>query len=199
MNESVFGAARRTAMSVFFLLFILAVFLLWYRGGLLAWAGAGLAVAGKAKTLIRPGRADVKLALSVVVLWACAWAGMAYYVFSTWERGEVVTLDIDTPSGVHSARTWIVEDAAGQVVIYDAQPDVVAALESGSRVVLTRGETVAEYTPVLIPEDAAELAAIYTLFEDKYADLNVATERFYTWMGRRRGRIAATVRLVAKN
>ncbi len=196
MTASTPDTKSRLATIVFAALLIVAACLLWYRGGLLAWTGTGLAVAGMAKTLIRPSAMDVKLVVAAVVLWALAWVGVAYYVFSTWEQGEVVTLDIDTERGVHSVRTWIVDDADGSVVIYDAHPDVVAALERGNRVVLTRDTTVVEYTPVLIPDDAPALQGIYALFDEKYGELNVATERFYAWMGRRRGRIVASVRLV---
>jgi len=190
------GIADRLATIVFGILLIVAACLLWYRGGLLAWLGAGFAVIGLAKTLIRPATIDLKLALGASVLWALAWAAAAYYVISTWEQGEVVELDIDTAHGVHSARTWIVDDADGPVVIYDTHPDVVAALGQGNRVVLTRGEVVREVAPIIIPDDALELEHIYALFEDKYARLNIATERFYSWMGRRRGRVVTTVRLV---
>ncbi len=168
------------------------------RGGIIAWAGQVVGVALLLKVWIRPDDRDVALSLAVAAGWALIWAGTTYYVLSTWESGEVVTLGVETPDGTHTARVWALDAEDALVLLYDAPPEIAEALLQGGPVTLERGGQLSVEHPVARPMDDLpqdEVDAIFALMEQKYAELNRATDVFYGFLGRRRDRVVVIVTL----
>lgn len=127
-----------------------------------------------------------------------AWAGTTYHVLSTWESGEVVELGIQTPSGTHTARVWVLESEGALVLLYDAEPEVAEALMRGNPINMERRGHVSLMRPVArrmddLPED--EVNRVFQLMDEKYGYRNRATDVFYRFLGRERNRVVMIVQL----
>ena len=185
------SSAISSAIVIAALLAIAGGALIWQRGGVFAYVGAIVGVGLLVKTYARPSARDRLLSISALLVWLAAWAGTAFYVFSTWESGEVVDLVIDTSVGPHAARVWVVDAPDASVVVYDTAPAIADALMRGRSASLTRkGRT----TRTLLDAKPAaamrseEVDAIFQLMNDKYGNRNRATEVFYQLLGGARDR-----------
>lgn len=187
------------AVGVAFLLLAAGVVLIYQRGGILAWLGLLLGAGLLLKSWIRPSNWDLPLGLTASTLWTLAWAAIFYYVISTWETGEVVELTIETPSGGHTARTWIMEEPNAWILYYDAPTQAADALISGAPVAVMRGNaplSFKHYTAVRVddmPED--EINQLFGLMSKKYGERNAATDVFYGFLGRSRDKIGVVIEI----
>lgn len=167
------------------------------RGGLLAWIGLAVGLALLIKIYLRPSAVDLALSIGTAAVWALTWAGTAWFVFSTWESGEVVELSVETHDGIHTARVWALDEVDSLVLYYDAEPEIADALISGNPIRVQRQDQIVRLGDVVaipvedMPED--ELNRLYGLMIDKYGDRNVATDVFYGLLGRSRDRVAVVV------
>ncbi len=176
-----------------------AMILVVSRSGLIAWTSLILAVALLAKTWFKPSRWDPALGLGLAAAAAIAWAGTQYYVISTWESGEVVELEIDTESGLHTARVWVLDMAPYPVVYYDAPSVVARSLLSGRPLQFTRaGETDARIPEAARVESLSEqrAAQVFEAMRAKYEERVDAADIYYLMLGRSRDRVALVVNLV---
>ena len=125
-------------------------------------------------------------ALSTSFVVALSWGASFYYVFSTWESGDVVQISLDDRT---SFRTWVVEHEGQEVVIYDCPPQHLSAVQKSRRVTLKRHdqEYSAEFSAVPVTQDSKQLIDVYALYEAKYAAQSRATEAYYLLIGPRRG------------
>ena len=180
------------------LMAIAGLVLVMERGGVLAWTGCIVGLFLSIKSMYRPSAMDAAFVLGSCIMWPLAWFATNYYVISTWESGEVVELIIPIPGGEHTVRTWVLDDDKSALIYYDAEPEVVSALQSGNPVRFSRGgvdrSLVAKVTLVndLQPERTIR---IFDLMNIKYGDRNAATGVYYTLLGRSRDRIAIIVEL----
>lgn len=173
-------------------------YLIFQRGGLLAWSGATVALVLMAKVSLRPSRADLGLAVTVAVLWGLAWPVTWHLVRSAWESGEVVQIAVDMPSGVHTARLWVVDLQGEPAVYYDAPPQVARALLQSPPLTLTRnGNVTRGCADASLIDDAPEklLDEMFVLMDGKYGELDGATRLFDSVLGSRRDRTAVLLRL----
>lgn len=187
------------AVAAAFLLLAAGVVLIYQRNGVLAWLGLLLGAGLLLKFWIRPSHWDLPLSLMISTVWTLAWAAIFYYVISTWESGEVVELTIETPSGGHTARTWIMEEPNVLMLYYDAPTQVAEALLSGAPVAVIRGNaplSFKHYTAVRVedmPED--EINQVLDLMSKKYGERNAAADLFYGFLGRSRDRVGVVVEI----
>lgn len=187
------------ATGITFLLMAAAAVLIYQRGGGLAWLGLLLGAGLLAKIRIRPSSVDLFLVLAIAITWTFAWAGVFYYVISTWETGEVVELTIETPEGEHSARTWILEEPGALILYYDAPGEVAGALVSGADVSILRGDeplSFSRYSALQVddmPEE--EVSRLFGLMSRKYGERNAATDVFYGFLGRSRDRVGIVIKI----
>ncbi len=186
------------ALIIAALVAIAGIVLVAARGGILAWAGLAAGLMLFLKIYLRPSPKDVALSIGIAVIWALTWGATIYYVLSTWESGEVVELAIDTPNGTHTARVWVLDTDTSPVVIYDAEPEIAAALMSGKPVKFTRHGAVSVRRPEAVPAEKMpqeDLSTIYKLMDEKYGRRNVATDVYYSMLGRLRDRELMIVRV----
>lgn len=169
------------------------------RGGLLSWVGLALGAALLIKIYVRPSASDLVLSIGAASVWALAWAGAAYYVFSAWESGEVVELSVETRDGTHTARVWVLDDGDSLVLYYDAEPEIADAITSGNQIRVHRQDQLVRLGQVVtMPADdvpAEEMSRLYGLMNQKYGDRNFATDVFYGVLGRSRDRVAVVVKI----
>jgi hypothetical protein len=173
-------------------LLIASGYLVFQRGGILAWSGAVAALLLCAKHSVRPSRADSLASLGVTLLWVVAWVVTWGYVRSTWESGEVVEIAVQVPGGIHKARVWVLDLDGDPVVYYDAPPRLGDELLADAPMTITRdGESVAGCSDATRVDDLSdeEVAFLFSLMEDKYQESNRATEVFYSVLGGERDRI----------
>ncbi len=188
----------RITRAVSLLLSLTGLLLVIERGGVLAWAALACGLLMFTLSLVPSARVRPTIALTVAMLWVLAWAGTRYYVISTWESGEVVELTIATDLGAHTARTWVLDLDGAAVIYYDAEPEVVRALQSGRPLEFGRQGVVREQIPRTTLVDrmpAGEIARIFELMTAKYGDRNRATGVYYTMLGRSRDRVAVVISL----
>ncbi len=186
---------RATALSLSIALAALSIGLLLTRGGLLAWLGTIVGVAMLAKAWVRPGDADLKWIAGAVVAWCALWAIPLGAVHLGWESGEVVVIrPVDPVTGkVLDLRVWVVDDelTGGPVVFYDGSRDRLAAIGKQATLEWVRDGIAHRSRPTLHWMDDASpelVARISGLFEDKYGELDWATNAFFLFAGRARGR-----------
>jgi hypothetical protein len=180
---------RVISATLFASMLMVSLFLVLERQGWLPWAGVVLGGVGLVLMAVLHGRNSLYcfgLFSSVLVI---AWAGVASYVFSTWESGEVVEILIAEPDSKMSFRTWVVDRDGTEIAIYECPPEARSTLES-NEVVLVDRQT-ARYTAELdaVPAErlnANDLNEIYALFREKYGDKSRATKLYYLLMGARR-------------
>lgn len=181
---------------------VLALLLLIDRGGLIAGSAFIGAGAMLAKLWFKPSANDLWFGAALATILVAAWAGTHYYVISKWESGEVVELTIDTSTGAHTARLWVMDVGRDPVVYYDAEPEVANSLLAGRPVRFTRAGEASIRIPKAkrvdaLPADEANL--ILEAMTSKYAKLNSAAVIYYAVLGRSRGRVALVARLVESN
>jgi hypothetical protein len=187
------------AVAVAILLLAAGVVLIYQRGGVLAWLGLLLGAGLLLKFWIRPSKWDLPLGLTISTVWTLAWAAIFYYVISTWETGEVVELTIETPSGGHTARTWILEEPNALMLYYDAPTQAADALISGAPIAVMRGSeplSFKQYTAVRVDDmPGDEINKLLDLMSKKYGERNAATDIFYRFLGRSRDKIGVVVEI----
>ncbi|PCJ21840.1 MAG: hypothetical protein COA96_15225 [SAR86 cluster bacterium] len=189
---------HKALLAVTCVMLLSALFLIWFRGGILSWAGLVISVAMLVKLLAKPGQSDVKLCIAGITAWGISWGFAAYLVFNGWEAGEVIELVIETDEGTRTARTWVVDSGTVPVIIYDTNMAAIKALQSQQTVILTRDGEQSERQPYVTLAEEAEadyLTHIYSLFGDKYGPSSSSTTTFYKWMGGPRNRQVAIVEL----
>lgn len=179
-------------------LLVASSFLILQRGGMLAWAGALLALLLAAKVWLWPSTRDLALVVSLLVLWSLTWAAIWQYVQSEWESGEVAAIRIDTPSGPHAARVWILELNDEPTMYYDAPPRIAQQLLQGARVAMSRnGVTVHACADARRVADVSDevLTGLFARMQEKYQERNNATRIFYFVLGGQRDRVPVLLRL----
>ncbi len=190
--------AQRTSALVAAAVTALALALVVDRGGLIAWSalllGAGLLL----KIWRRPGSADLKLSVGLGAGAALAWIGTLGYVLSTWESGEVVELAMETRSGAHTARVWVLDIDAHEVIYYDASAEAAESLLAGNPLKLTRGGHVSTRIPEAtkaddLPEERAN--RIFEAMASKYGARVDAATLWYLMLGRSGDRVAVVASL----
>lgn len=168
------------------------------RGGALGWIVASAGGALIFKFLIFPSRFDGLLSVGSMLVAIGLPFGTFESIRSAWESGEVVTLEIPTAEGPHTARVWVLDDAGVPTVIYDAKQAIAEVISAGKTLIVTRGGKSRAMTPVATAMDEmeeSEVARIFDLMEVQYGELNRATELFYSMLGRERGRVVLIIRL----
>ena len=176
----------------------IALLLVWDRSGLIAWATLVLGVVLLGKIYLKPSRADVGFSIGLVIVPALTWIITFHTVISTWERGEVVELSIDTGSGRQSARVWVLDVGADPVVYYDAPSELAESLLAGMPLRFTRGgETMIRIPDAKLADALSEDEAgvILGAMQTKYRELNDAADIYYLMLGRSRDRVGLVVTL----
>ena len=195
---SSFPTGRIVAAIVATLLMFASAYLIYQRGGVLAWLGAVLGAGLLLKALLRPAPTDLPVALTLSTMWMISWAAIFYYVISTWETGEVIELTIELPEGNHVARTWIIEAPEALILYYDAPATAGAALVSGAPIKVKRGNEpflFSQYSAAEVKDmQESEINAVLALMAKKYGDLNDAADIYYGFLGRSRDRIGIVVK-----
>lgn len=178
--------SRTAATFLFVLLLLGSLFLVYEREGLLAWGSALLGGLGLALMSVLHGRRSLYCLVTIYAVVGICWAGSIYYVYSSWESGEVLQIQLE--DGV-TFRTWVVDSGGQEIVIYECPPENQAMVEAGSLVTLQRGEDryEADMRAVAVDFSSEELANIYALYEEKYAKQSEATDMYYLLIGPRRG------------
>ncbi len=191
--------SKAVAMATALLLLVAGLVLIYLRGGILAWLGFLFGAGLLLKAWFRPSKADLPLSLATVALWAVSWPAIFYYVISTWETGEVVELTINTASGSHTARTWILEEPATLVLYYDAPKLAADALLSGASIAVQRGGAplLFERHQVLQADEMAEaeVARLFGLMSKQYGERNAATDIYYGFLGRASDRVGMVIKI----
>ena len=190
----------RVALIVAALTIVGAVALVFYRGGVIAWAvlilGAGLL----AKALMKPSGSDLGMSLGLAAFFVIAWIGTWYYVISTYESGEVVELAIDIGGGeTQTARLWVFELEEETTVYFDANPDAAQSLLAGKPVLYTRQGVTNSRVPLAnealkLPEREANAAL--EAMGAKYGDRMTAADLYYVLLGVPRNRTSLVVKLL---
>jgi hypothetical protein len=191
--------SRSVAVFIAALTAVIAVILLIDRGGLIACGTLAIGIALLAKIWLKPSDHDLALSIGMVTIPVLAWVGTFYYVISTWETGEVVELYIDTDSGDHTARVWVLDIGTYPLVYYDAESEVAKSLLAGKPLQLTRAGEVSTRIPKatridVLPE--AESNLIFEAMENKYGDRVGAADIYYLMLGRSRDRVAVVAKLI---
>lgn len=191
--------SRKMAILIAGLTAVTALVLLIDRGGLIAWAAAIVAVGLLAKMWQRPSPHDLGFALALALTTAVSWAGTFYYVISTYESGEFVELAIDTASGVHRARVWVLEIGPDPVIYYEADPEIAESLLAGGPVQFTRAGNVSTRVPharTAADLSEAEAEQVLASMEAKYGNRITAATVYYLLLGSPRDRVAVVASMV---
>ncbi|MGI9327039.1 MAG: hypothetical protein ACR2PZ_17610 [Pseudomonadales bacterium] len=191
--------SRTGAVFIAGLTVVVALILLVDRGGLIAWATLIIGVALLAKIWLKPARLDLGFSVGLAVVPVLAWFGTLYYVISTWESGEVVELAINTSSGPHTARLWVLDIEETPLVYYDAEPEAAKSLLAARPLQFTRAGEVSTRIPKArkidaLPEDEAN--QILEAMATKYGNRNAAADYYYGLLGRSRDRVALVAHLI---
>ena len=179
-------------------LLITSGYLVYLRGGILAWLGLVAALLLVAKHLRRPSHTDVFIALGFTVLWAASWAAAWGFVLSTWESGEVVDIGVQVSDEIHTARVWILDVDGEPIMYYDAPPKVGHALLADAPMTIKRGDVMLTGCADSISVadlSGEELAAVLGVMEEKYQERTRATDVFYSVIGVERDRIGLVLRI----
>ena len=190
---------RKISVFITGLITLTALILLVDRGGLIAWSTFFIGCALIAKIWLKPSKLDLGLSVGLAAVSVLAWVGTLYYVISTYESGEVVELAIDTSTGPHTARLWVLEIGPDPVVYYDAEPEVVESLLAGKPLQFTRAGKVSTRIPRAklvdeLPEDRAN--RILEVMGTKYGGRMTAADVFYVMLGSSQDRVAVVVDLI---
>jgi len=189
---------RLVALSVAVLLLVASIFIILQRGGTLAWSGAVVALLLMVKAWIWSSSRDAQLTVFVLAFWGLSWVAIWQYVKSVWESGEVVEITVDTPSGPHAARVWVLDVDGEPTMYYDAPPVIAQQLLKGAAVTMTRNGTEVDgcANASRVSDLSQDVVAAFSLrMEEKYQARNNATGIFYTFLGGRRDRIPILLRL----
>ncbi|MEM8768889.1 MAG: hypothetical protein AAGE43_15690 [Pseudomonadota bacterium] len=170
------------------------------RGGLIGWSALVLGFALLLKVMLKPSSTDYLLGLSLAAFCALIWAGAYSYVIATWESGEVVEVVIDTQSGQHTARLWVLDIGEEPLIYYDAPAEAAEALMAGKPVRFTRAGSVSVRVPAAVRIEAlpeSKAAELRDAMEAKYEGRITAAQIFYGLLGRPRDRVALIATLGA--
>ena len=167
------------------LLLGLSLYVAYERTGLLPWVGAGFGIAGLIVTALASKKAALSFSVVSVFIVIASWGGSAWFVFSTWESGEVVEIQFEPETSI---RTWVIDANGEEIVLYDAPPENIALLEAISQVTVTRGRETyqADIRAEQEGMDSPALAQIFGLYEEKYAAQSTATNVYYVTIGPKR-------------
>ena len=168
------------------------------RGGMIAWGTLLVGAVLFTKIWLKPSAADLKLCLSLVAVSVLAWIGTLGYVISTWESAEVVELTIETRSGPHTARVWVLDMDDQPVIYYDATAAAAESLLAGAPLQLVRRGAVSRRVPKArkaadLP--VAEAEQIIAAMSMKYGRRVDAADIWYLMLGRSQDRVAVVARL----
>ncbi len=190
--------SHRLARLIAALLMLAGLIVVLERGGLIGWSALLLGAALLLKTSLKPSGLDLMLGSGFAAACVLVWVAAFYYVIHTWESGEVVELVIDTGSGTHTARLWVLDMEEDPLIYYDATAEAAESLLAGKPLQFTRADVVSTRIPratriEALPE--AEAARILEAMEAKYGDRLAAATVFYGLLGRPRGRVALVASL----
>jgi hypothetical protein len=153
----------------------------------LPWLGIAASLLGFLFTLSFSGKRALNsffgMAGGLLLLWFLS----SYYVYYQWESGEVIETQLNDQT---TLRTWVMDDEAQQIVIYEAPPEHIGLLESAAEVTITRdGERYqADFNAVRADAlTSAEYERIFALYLDKYEQQSLATDVYYLSIGPKRG------------
>jgi hypothetical protein len=196
------AATRATVFSLAAALATVSIGLLMTRGGLLAAIGSVAGIAMLAKAWKRPGDADLKWIACGAVAWCALWGVTLGSVYLGWESGEVVVIrPVDPVTGETSdLHVWVVDDEVTgvPVVFYDGSRDRLTAIGKQATLEWVRDDVTYRSRPTLhLIDDASPeyVARITGLFENKYGELNWASNAFFVLTGRARGRTVGILEL----
>ncbi|MEM7219014.1 MAG: hypothetical protein AAF515_11665 [Pseudomonadota bacterium] len=190
--------APRLALVLASAIVLCALVIVVLRGGLIGWSALILGLALLAKRWWSPSARDPLWGLCLLVVSAVLWGATYGWVISSWESGEVVTLDVELPDGSHRARVWVMDVNAQAHVYFDAPVDVAEALLAGEPLKFTRdGVTSTRVPNVRRLEDVptAEVGQILAAMQEKYAHRYDAAGVYYLLLGRYRDREAIVIAL----
>lgn len=189
---------NRGALAAALLMALVGLYFVVERGGAVAWGALLVGVGCGLKSWFKPGARDLLLvggwALVSVLTSFAAYA----YVIGTWESGEVIEMTVDSPSGPHTARVWVMDIASMPTVYYEAPPQVAKALLTGAPVKFVRAGQSSMRTPratradELAEEDANRVLGA---MDTKYGELNSAAVVYYLLLGSPRDRVSLVVNL----
>jgi hypothetical protein len=191
------GSRKAAAFSAFAITAI-ALVLVVDRGGLIAWSTALLGTALFLKICLRPSRFDLAMSFGAAALPILAAISTFYYVISTWETGEVVELAIETATGTHTARVWVLDIDVHPVIYYDAPTEAANSLLAGKPLQFTRGTMTSIRIPVATQADELpqeEANRVFEAMARKYAERVDAADIYYLLLGRSRDRLAVVATL----
>ena len=177
---------------------IVALWLVMNRGGVIAWSALLLGSVLLTKIWLKPTRADLGLSAGLAALAVVIWIATFNYVINTWESGEVVELVMETNTGTHTTRVWVLEFDSDPVIYYDAPPAAATALLAGTPLQFTRGAEVSTRIPQTTEADALseeEAKRIFEAMAAKYGEKVDAADIYYLMLGRSRDRVAVVASL----
>lgn len=157
------------------------------RLGYLPWLGVLFGVLGLALTLKIGNKQSVNAFFIMTMSLGLLWLASGYYVYYQWESGETVDIGL---SDTVTIRTWVMDDDQQQVVIYESPPEHIDVINRANQVDVTRdAETYrAKFTAIPATDlSSAEYQRIFTLYTEKYAAQNLATDVYYLTIGPKRG------------
>ena len=170
------------------------------RNGLVFWTALVVTMAWAIKTLVRPGSRDLAVIIGIGALTAMSWAGISAWVFSTWESGDVVTVEVPLDGDVQTVRTWIMDDSSVPWIIYDADAHVADTLLAGTNINVTRDGITTPYAVNVSLYDemtTEESAPLFAEYLAKYGEIDFINNVFYGLLGRKRGRVVLILELQA--
>ena len=183
--------AKAVSLSIAVAMLLVSLYLVWYRGGYLAWIGVALSAVLVLKVLFFSNSFDLFLVPLIAGVWCFSWAVVFYLVVSGWESGPVSVLNIPVADDTQYTRVWLVELDGDPAAFYQTSERIIAALES-SPIINIQSDGVASAWQVDIvryddisPTTMQQLNASY--FE-KYGELNNWTTVFGIWLGSVRSR-----------
>lgn len=178
--------SKSVATSLLALLLLGSLFLVYQREGLLPWGSTLLSGVGLMLMMRLRGRWSLYCSLIIAIVIGTSWTASVYYVYSSWESGEVIDITVNEDV---TFRTLVVEKAGDEVVIYDCPPEQRAIVESSKVASIRRGAEryQAEMRAVPVDFSSDELVEVYGLYQQKYANQGDATDAYYLLIGPRRG------------
>jgi hypothetical protein len=167
------------------------------RGGWLAWCGAIFGCLGFAVISRLPDRLKLWCSIAILLSLGFSWLVTTYYVYSTWESGEVIEIEIAAEDYRKTVRTWVVDHDGTPFVAYDADPTAARVLKSVQVLNVTRsGKSYVSSPEVFLTDEAeADVIAVFGQFSEKYGELTEATAIYYSLLGRNRDQVSLIIKL----
>lgn len=162
------------------LLVAISLFFVYTRTGLLPLISLATALLGFVLTARWRAHAfSISLALCFFI--GVGWASTLYLVYSGWESGEVVDIQV----GDAEFRTWFVADENAFGVIYESPPEHQRSLMEQKTAQLTFGGETKVVSLFAEPSniDSDNFTRLYGLYEAKYGRQSSATNVYYLFIG----------------